>query len=247
MIMCIARDSFFLVLKQAVSCWLFPKCQICNDSVPNPLLFFLCHLFTHTTECCFYGDRPFAEIVIDTYRPLQDAFAGIGHSTRPQFACTRCRLVTLGSAAQHNLVISVHMSLQVAIDKICYFMHLQLACAHCCRLLSLRPAAHHSSSKQGCFYREWPLGPDCNWHVDDDNAGCSSWDQLLDALVAIKCDSSKNNITGLKEEGNHCKIQPLACSFLWLDCARQLKRYTRNEVQPVLFLHCLLLQNLKMR
>lgn len=99
-----------------------------------------------------------------------------------------------------TIVISVHMSLQVAIAKICHFMHLQLAYAHCCRLLSLRPAAHRSSFKQGCFYREWPLGPNCDWHVNDDNAGCSSWDQLLDALVAIKCDSSKNNIRGLKEE-----------------------------------------------
>lgn len=79
-------------------------------------------------------------------------------------------------------------------------MQLQLARAHCCRLLSLQSAAHHSSFKQGCFCRERPLGPDCDWHVDDDNVGCSSWDQLLGALVAIKCDSSKNNIIGLKEE-----------------------------------------------
>lgn len=78
MIMWIARDSFFLLLKQAlcnaVSCWLFPKCQICNDSVPNPLIFFLCHLLARTTKCCFYGDQPFSEIMIDTYRPFQDVF-----------------------------------------------------------------------------------------------------------------------------------------------------------------------------
>lgn len=79
-------------------------------------------------------------------------------------------------------------------------MQLQLARAHCCRLLSLQSAVHHSSFKQGCFCRERPLGPDCDWRVDDDNVVCSSWDQLLGALVAIKCDSSKNNIIGLKEE-----------------------------------------------
>lgn len=62
MIMWIARDSFFfffLLLKQvlcnAVSCWLFPKCQICNDSVPNPLLLFLCHLLAATTNAVFTG------------------------------------------------------------------------------------------------------------------------------------------------------------------------------------------------